>query len=112
MDAWRKAITNEGIAIRPNFGKKTYIMYFGNGLWVWECNHPPRLQAQGASDSEVEHNMERRVLVGHFKHTITPNQDLVDEEAGHFLIDTRLTHFLSDPRTACVYILKIFIPFT
>ena len=84
LDILKKAITNEKIAVRPNFGKKTYMLPFGRAMWVWEVNEAPEIDPITRNVSDSEDWLTRRTRVGHFQQTITPEADCVDAASGVF----------------------------
>ena len=110
LDIWKMAITGEYVAIRPNYGKETFMLEYGTAMWVWELNEPPRCAGKYMTENLLKH-LHRRSIAGHFRLTLTTNDDLIDEEAGVTRRDATLDTFLRDQKTAAVYMDEMVLGF-
>ena len=100
-------MTDEPVAIRPNFGKRTFMIRFGKCFWTWELNNPPQI----SGNVEVQRAVLRRAVVGHPKVKLTASKGEVDESNGVYLVDNTLNDFLRSKRAAQIYMRYVFLPF-
>ena len=107
VDVWKRAITDERIAIRPNHGKETFMLRFGKCFWLWELNKTPVI----SGNADIQRCVARRAVVGKLQIKLTSKKEEVDVDKGVFLIDTELGCFLGKASTAAIYWLYVFLPF-
>ena len=101
---WGKFSTQEKVAIRPNYAKRTRMVSF-SGLKVWELNRA--MVGLGCTWEAIR----RRVLCIHLRANFTSDPGLVDESNGVFLRDRGLVKFLASSPCAAAYMRKVFLPF-
>lgn len=107
VDLWKKTQTNEEMCIRPNFGKKTYMLRFGTAFWLWELNAPPRAYF----DKDKKEAVLRRSAAGHFRLKLTAEEAEVDEANGVFRRKPSLEALVTNPKSAAVFMHDLFMSF-
>ena len=100
---WKKFSTQEKVAIRPNYAKRTRMVPF-SGLKIWELNRV--MVGLGCTWEAIR----RRVLCIHLKPNFTPDPGAVGESNGVFFRDRGLVKFLTSTQCAAAYMRKVFLP--
>ena len=76
--------------MRPNYGRRTFLIRFGKCSRVLELNNPPQI----LGILEVQRALLRGSVVGHLKRQPAASEHDVDVATGVFLIHNSLSDFL------------------